>query len=107
MLGAWREGDGVKAATPNGFRDILPTEARARERISGIVRECFSAHGYEPIETPLLETRSALERGGEIQDSPFQLSLAVGHVPGQITRSIAAISAVRSLSENAYPVLYG
>ena len=58
----------MKAATPNGFRDILPTEARARERISGVVRECFSAHGYEPIETPLLETRSALERGGEIQD---------------------------------------
>ncbi len=59
--------------TPRGFRDILPTEALARERITSTVRECFAAHGYLPVETPLIEDRGALERGGRIQDSPFQL----------------------------------
>ena len=43
-----------------------------------MVRECFSAHGYEPIEAPLVQTRSARERGGEIQDSPFQLFDEIG-----------------------------
>ncbi len=61
------------ARTPRGFRDILPREALARERISAVVRERFSAAGYLPVETPLLEDRSVLERGARIKDSAFQL----------------------------------
>ena len=61
------------SGTPRGFRDILPREALARERISGTVRDCFASHGYLPVETPLLEVRGALERGGRIKGSPFQL----------------------------------
>ena len=67
------KGTDVISGTPSGFRDILPKEALARERISDVVRGCFSAHGYLPVETPLLEDRSALERGGRIKDSAFQL----------------------------------
>ena len=63
----------MTAATPRGFRDILPREALARERITDVVRGCFSEHGYLPVETPLLEERAALERGGRIKDSAFQL----------------------------------
>ena len=66
------------AGTARGFRDILPTEAQARERISDAVRGCFSAHGYLPVETPLLEDRAALERAGRIKDSAFQLFDADG-----------------------------
>lgn len=63
----------MRTGTPRGFRDILPREALARERITDVVRGCFTAHGYLPVETPLLEDRSALERGGRLRDSPFQL----------------------------------
>ncbi|RVU97560.1 ATP phosphoribosyltransferase [Coriobacteriales bacterium OH1046] len=59
--------------TPSGFRDILPHEALVRERISGAIRDCFSAHGYLPVETPLLEMREVLEQGSSIDDMPFQL----------------------------------
>ena len=59
--------------TPRGFRDILPHEALARERITETVRACFSSHGYLPVETPILEDRSVIETAGRIQDSPFQL----------------------------------
>ncbi|MBR3158952.1 MAG: ATP phosphoribosyltransferase [Atopobiaceae bacterium] len=59
--------------TPRGFRDILPQEALARERITETVRACFSSHGYLPVETPILEDRSVIETAGRIQDSPFQL----------------------------------
>ena len=61
------------ARTPRGFRDILPTEALARERITQTVRSCFSSHGYLPVETPLLEDRAVLDRGGRLQNTPFQL----------------------------------
>lgn len=63
----------MSGETPRGFRDILPEEALARERISDAVRSCFSSHGYLPVETPLLEDRAALERGSSLRDSPFQL----------------------------------
>ena len=68
----------MRAGTPRGFRDILPQEALARERITDVVRSCFSSHGYLPVETPLLEDRAVLERGGRIKDSPFQLFDADG-----------------------------
>lgn len=59
--------------TPRGFRDILPQEALARERITETVRACFSSHGYLPVETPILEDRGVIETAGRIRDSPFQL----------------------------------
>ena len=68
----------MRTGTPSGFRDILPTEAIARERISGHVRTCFATHGYLPVETPLLEDRDALAKGGRIPPSPFRLFDADG-----------------------------
>lgn len=63
----------MRARTPRGFRDILPTEALARERITAAVNASFTRHGYLPVETPLIEDRAALDRGGTIDDAPFQL----------------------------------
>ncbi len=60
-------------ATPWGFRDILPDEAALREDVTERVRSCLKAHGYQPVETPLLEDKSALEAGGRITDTPFKL----------------------------------
>ena len=75
VVGRWpvERGANVIFGTPRGFRDILPEEAKARERIRQTVRACFDAHGYEPVETPLLEDRAVLERAGRIKGSPFQL----------------------------------
>ena len=60
-------------ATPWGFRDILPEEAQRREQIADTVKACLRHHGYLPVETPLLENKNALEEGGRIADTPFQL----------------------------------
>lgn len=59
--------------TPWGFRDILPEEAGAREEIAGAVRACFKAHGYLPVETPLLEDAGSLGARGRAVDTPFRL----------------------------------
>lgn len=71
---ATAEGMGARmTATPWGFRDILPEEAQAREEIAQTVRDCFRAHHYLPVETPLLEDKGSLEEGGRIADTPFKL----------------------------------
>ncbi|ACV22549.1 ATP phosphoribosyltransferase regulatory subunit [Slackia heliotrinireducens] len=59
--------------TPRGFRDILPEEALKREEITDKVKACFSAHGYLPVETPLLEDRHSMERATAVEDTPFQM----------------------------------
>ena len=100
------KGAHVIAGTPRGFRDILPREALARERISDVVRGCFSEHGYLPVETPLLEMRSALERGGRIKDSAFQLfdtDQTLLMLRPDLTLPVARLVAGR-VSEDALPV---
>lgn len=96
----------MRAGTPRGFRDILPTEALARERISQTVRERFAAHGYLPVETPLIEDRNLLSVGGRVQDSPFQLFDADGSllmVRPDLTLPIARLVSGR-MGEGDLPV---
>jgi histidyl-tRNA synthetase len=38
-----------------GFRDFLPAQMILRQRIIGLFREVFERHGFEPLETPVLE----------------------------------------------------
>ncbi len=71
-VATWRGTRNMKA-TPWGFRDILPEEAQTREEIAGTVKACFKAHGYLPVETPLLEDQGSLNSGGRITDTPFKL----------------------------------
>ena len=88
--------------TPRGLRDILPSEALARERISEKVRQCFSKHGYLPVETPMLEEHAALERGGHVPDSPFRLFDSDGGLlvlRPDITLAIARMVATRIPTE--------
>lgn len=39
----------------SGFRDFLPGQMLVRQHIIGLFRGIFERHGYEPIETPVLE----------------------------------------------------
>jgi histidyl-tRNA synthetase len=47
-------------ATPKGFRDFLPKDARARQFVAGRVRATFEKYGFEPLETPTIEYASVL-----------------------------------------------
>ena len=84
------------AAAPWGFRDILPEEALLRERIARTVQDCFQAHGYLPIETPLLENRGVLEAGGRIADTPLQLFDDDGRL--MVVRSELTLPIIRMVS---------
>ncbi|MDR3315028.1 MAG: ATP phosphoribosyltransferase regulatory subunit [Coriobacteriales bacterium] len=59
--------------TPRGFKDVLPEEARWRERITTDVQRVLSLWGYAPIETPTLEVLDVLEQAGTLNQTSFRL----------------------------------
>jgi histidyl-tRNA synthetase len=57
------------AQAPKGTFDVLPADARARDRLERVVRGAFGRAGYGRIETPVFEDTELFERGvGEATD---------------------------------------
>ena len=48
---------------PRGMRDFLPAEKARRERVLGVIRSVYSAHGFDEIETPVMEESDRLHSG--------------------------------------------
>ena len=48
---------------PRGMRDFLPTEKATREHALGVIRRSFAAHGFDEIETPVMEDSARLHSG--------------------------------------------
>ena len=48
---------------PRGMRDFLPHEKARRERVLTIIRDCYRAHGFDEIETPVMEEYDRLHSG--------------------------------------------
>jgi len=65
----------MQPALPRGFRDVLLDEAREREWVVSTVTALFSAWGYDPVETPIVEEYRTLEAGvgAGLEDTAFRL----------------------------------
>ncbi len=48
---------------PRGMRDFLPAEKARRERVLAVIRETYRAHGFDEIETPVMEDIARLNTG--------------------------------------------
>jgi histidyl-tRNA synthetase len=48
---------------PRGMRDFLPAEKARRERVLSVIRERYAAHGFDEIETPVVEEYGRLHSG--------------------------------------------
>lgn len=48
---------------PRGMRDFLPVDKRRRERVLRVIREAYELHGFEEIETPVVEDAARLHAG--------------------------------------------
>lgn len=48
---------------PRGMRDFLPADKARRERVLGVIRSSFAAHGFDEIETPAVEDSDRLHAG--------------------------------------------
>lgn len=61
------------AKTPRGFKDVLPEEARIRERLRKDAARAMDLWGYDPLETPSLEFVDVLEIGSNVDTATFRL----------------------------------
>jgi len=48
---------------PRGMRDFLPVEKARREMLLSVIRRSFRAHGFDEIETPVMEDSDRLHAG--------------------------------------------
>ncbi len=48
---------------PRGMRDFLPAEKARRERVLQIIKSAYRAHGFDEIETPVMEDSDRLNAG--------------------------------------------
>jgi histidyl-tRNA synthetase len=48
---------------PRGMRDFLPREKARRERVLELIRATYRAHGFDEVETPVLEDAERLHSG--------------------------------------------
>jgi len=48
---------------PRGMRDFLPGEKARREMLLAVIRRSFRAHGFDEIETPVMEDSDRLHAG--------------------------------------------
>ena len=48
---------------PRGMRDILPADKARRERVLSVIRDRYLAHGFDEIETPVMEEYARLHAG--------------------------------------------
>jgi len=48
---------------PRGMRDILPADKARRERVLSVIRDRYLAHGFDEIETPVVEDYARLHSG--------------------------------------------
>jgi ATP phosphoribosyltransferase regulatory subunit len=51
------------ALLPAGLRDVLPPEAEHEAKSIETIMDCFAAHGYQRVKTPLLEFEESLFAG--------------------------------------------
>jgi len=59
----WNNGRVASINPPRGMRDFLPAEKARRERVLAIIRERYRAHGFDEIETPVVEDYDRLHAG--------------------------------------------
>ncbi|WBM79651.1 ATP phosphoribosyltransferase regulatory subunit [Cryobacterium breve] len=53
----------TQVTPPRGMRDFLPAEKAGREHALGVIRRSFAAHGFDEIETPVMEDSARLHSG--------------------------------------------
>ncbi len=77
---AWAKATPLKPSIPKGTRDFLPREVRRRQYIFAIIRKHFRRFGYQPIETPVMETLQTLTgKYGDEGDKLLFKVLSNGH----------------------------
>lgn len=63
MAQTWDNGQVASVNPPRGMRDFLPADKARRERVLAVIRDRYRAHGFDEIETPVVEEYARLHAG--------------------------------------------
>ncbi len=76
---------------PRGMRDFLPADKARREHALAVIREVYRSHGFDEIETPVVEDWSRLHAGlgGDNEKLSFSI-LKRGITPDALAAAAAA-----------------
>lgn len=72
----------VKPQPPAGMRDFLPAAMLRRQYVIDTVADVFELHGYEPIQTPVMERRETLL--GKYGEDAEKLLYFARHTKGEV-----------------------
>jgi histidyl-tRNA synthetase len=84
-------GMAASVTPPRGMRDFLPAEKARREHALGVIRGVYAAHGFDEIETPVMEDSQRLHAG--LGGDNEKLALAVmkrGLTPAALAAAAAS-----------------
>ncbi len=59
----WKDRYVATVNPPRGMRDFLPADKARRERVLAVIRDRYRAHGFDEIETPVVEEYDRLHAG--------------------------------------------
>lgn len=83
---------------PRGMRDFLPSEKARRESVLSVIRDIYARHGFDEIETPVMEDYDRLHAGlgGDNEKLAFSVLKR-----GLNTEAFSAVASSGELSEIA------
>lgn len=79
----------VPVLPPSGFRDFLPAEASARQKLEQVISETYLAHGFQRIGMAVMESLSTLQGKGGGSDNE-KLIFKVLKRGEELNRAVAA-----------------
>lgn len=73
-----KDKDFIEASLPSGFRDYLPQDMIARQKMLDSIRDTFERFGFVPLDTPAIEREEVLTGG----DPAFRMHLFRAGIEG-------------------------
>ena len=79
---------------PRGMRDFLPVEKLKRDRVLNSIRDTYTSHGFQEIETPALEDLSRLTsgQGGDNEKLAFRVMKRGAELEAGLGKVAAGVS---------------
>ena len=101
MIGAnWKNGRMASSVTPpRGMRDFLPADKARREHALGTIRQAYCAHGFDEIETPVMEDAAYLHAGLGGDNEKLAFAVMRRGITGEALAAAAASGDALSLAD--------
>jgi len=84
---------------PRGMRDFLPADKARRERALGLIRSVYRAHGFDEIETPVVEDWSRLHAGLGGDNEKLSFSVLKRGITSEALAAAAADASADQLAD--------